>query len=167
MSDHGHPHYGSTPPNGPSGPSGPYGPPPPGGGSYGPPPPDHGGYGPPPPGAAPYGPPPPPPPGPGYGPPHPMGPGPYPRPPLPPEQQPPSGGTITALVVSILLVPLCMGNITPIIGTVLAGIALSERSRDPQRHNQLRRYAWISNCIHLALVAVLAAFIATLIIVDP
>ncbi|MBE3002275.1 hypothetical protein IDM40_26770 [Nocardiopsis sp. HNM0947] len=62
---------------------------------------------------------------------------------------------------------MCMGNITPIIGTVLSGIALSERSRDPERHNQLRRYAWISNCIHLALVGVLAAFIATLIIVDP
>ncbi|WP_161628665.1 hypothetical protein [Nocardiopsis salina] len=95
-----------------------------------------------------------------------MGPAPYPRPPLPPEQQPPSGSTITALVVSILLVPLCLGNITPIIGTVLAGIALSERSRDPQRHNQLRRYAWISNSIHLALVALVATLIATAIIVE-
>lgn len=78
---------------------------------------------------------------------------------IPPEHQPPSGSTITALVISVLLVPMCLGNITPLIGTVMAGVALSERSRSPERHAKFRRYAWISNGIHLGIfVALIGLF---------
>ncbi|WP_017607170.1 hypothetical protein [Nocardiopsis xinjiangensis] len=131
-----HPHYGAQQP--------PYGPPPGGVPPYGPQPPHGGAY---------Y---------PGHGPP----PTPYPYTYVRPEHQPPAGSTITALVISVLLVPMCMGNITPLIGTVMAGIALSERSRDPDRHGKFRRYAWISNGIHLGIFAVLAGLITTAIVLD-
>lgn len=132
------PYYGPQQPPYGSPPGGvpPYGPQPPHGGAYYP------GHGPPP---TPY---------------------PYPYTYIPTEHRPPAGSTLTALVISVLLVPMCVGNITPLIGTVMAGIALSERSRAPERHDKFRRYAWISNGIHLGVFAVLAGLFAVLIIVD-
>lgn len=122
----------------------PYGSPPGGVPPYGPPPPHGGAY---------Y---------PGHGPP----PAPYPYTYIPPELQPPAGSTVTALVISVLLVLMCLGNITPLIGTVMAGIALSERSRDPERHAKFRRYAWISNGIHLGIFTALVSLFTVALILD-
>ncbi|WP_152442451.1 hypothetical protein [Nocardiopsis kunsanensis] len=94
-------------------------------------------------------------------------PAPYPYAHVPPEHQPPTGSTITALVVGVLPAPMRMGNVTPFIGTVMAGVALSEHSRAPGHHAVFRRRAWVSDGIHLGIFAVLlGAFVTAVLLVS-
>ncbi|MFC7326458.1 hypothetical protein [Marinactinospora rubrisoli] len=74
-------------------------------------------------------------------------------PPVPPPYGPPPsrGSTITAMVVAIITTVACCT--TNILGIIFAAMALGER--DPERAEQLTRWAWTSNIVHVALLVLL------------
>ncbi|RNL84007.1 hypothetical protein [Halostreptopolyspora alba] len=75
---------------------------------------------------------------------------------------PTTGSVVSALVVALITMMVCSG--TNVIGVVLSCIALGKREENPGEAAKLTRYAWVSNWIHLALIAILGTlFVAMLV----
>ncbi|QVQ54982.1 hypothetical protein J4H86_17440 [Spiractinospora alimapuensis] len=55
---------------------------------------------------------------------------------------------------------------TNLVAVVFAAIALS-KDNEPNEMARFTRYAWISNGIHLGLVALFVLFMVVMIIIDP
>ncbi|MBB4934101.1 hypothetical protein F4561_004921 [Lipingzhangella halophila] len=85
----------------------------------------------------------------------------YPRPGYA-DPGPMTGSVVAALVVAAITMFLCGG--TNIVGLLLACIALGKRDDNPVEAAKLTRYAWISNWIHIGILALIVVFFIVMIV---